>query len=259
MVPPGVAAQLFAPEVFSKEVHTAPIFSPDGQEVYWGSMEPYFQLQHMRIVDGVWTRPAVPAFSRSDDSPAFSPDGDRLYFVRQEGVKEGIYFIEKTATGWSAPTALPRAVNSLDIHWQLSVADNGDLYFGGKSTSDATWDIYRAALVDGQYTAVTKLGGTVNSELMMESSPYIARDGSYLLFTRESKEGMDADLYASFPQGDGTWGEAIRFAESVNSSSQDSCPWVSDDGEYLFFISFRDGKLRPYWVDAKVLKDLRPR
>jgi hypothetical protein len=91
MTPPGMAAQLFAPEVFREEVRTAPIFSPDGQEAYWGPLEHYFQLQYRRIVDDVWTRPAVAGFSPSDDSPTFAPDGDRLYFVRREGVKERIY------------------------------------------------------------------------------------------------------------------------------------------------------------------------
>ncbi|MDP2858347.1 MAG: hypothetical protein Q8P50_10265 [Bacillota bacterium] len=105
-------------------------------------------LLHMRLVDWTRTSPTVPAFSRAfDDSPVFSPDGDRLYFPRARSGRD-IWHIERTADGWSSPTALPQAVNSLIIHWQLSVADNGDLYFAAKVAEKDDQDIYRAELVN---------------------------------------------------------------------------------------------------------------
>ncbi len=37
------------------------------------------------------------------------------------------------------------------------------------------------------------------------------------------------------------------------------CPIVSLDGQYLFFIGHRDGLVNIYWVDAKIIEDLRPK
>jgi hypothetical protein len=157
-----------------------------GQQAYPQVNGPYYEgLLHMILVDGAWTSPAAPAFSRAhDDSPAFSPDGSSIYFVSWRGGSEDIWFVERTADGWSDPKALPQTVNSLIIHWQLSIAGNGDLYFGAKVTEDDDQDIFRAALVDGQYAKAERLGSPVNTDNLYEHSPYIARDGSYLLFSR---------------------------------------------------------------------------
>ncbi len=259
--PPGTTPSPFAPQLFSQEVHCTPAFSPDGQEVYWALMiNDRSRFKHSKLVGGFWTQPAVPSFAQHDDSPVFSPDGNRLYFLRRGSVKENIFFVERTAEGWSAPAILPGAINSLrQIHWQFSIADNGDLYFaGGEGPSDEKQDIYRAELVDGQYSVVTKLEGTVNSDLL-EHSPYIARDGSYLLFSRANGELSDVDLYVSFRQEDGSWGQAIRFRDPINAGGYDHCPRVSVDGKYLFFVSTRRGRSEPYWVDAGVIEELRPR
>jgi Tol biopolymer transport system component len=261
--PPGMTPRRFAPQVIRQEVHCAPVFSPDGQEAYWVLMNDNAynaELQCSRLVDGIWTQPAVASFSQrqKDDSPVFSPDGNRLYFLRNDGTKENIYYVERAAGGWAAPVALPSAVNSLTLHWQLSVATNGDLYFAGKAPSDVEQDIYRAELVDGQYTLVTKLEGTVNSDLM-EHSPYIAKDGSYLLFSRANQQLTNADLYVSFREADGSWGQAIRFGDPINAAGHDHCPRVSDDGKYLFFVTTRGGGSQAYWVDASVIEELRPR
>jgi hypothetical protein len=44
----------------------------------------------------------------------------------------------------------------------------------------------------------------------------------------------------------------------LNSGGNDLAPYVTYDGEYLFFLSSRTGELRPYWVDASVIEDYRP-
>ncbi len=263
-VPPGMTPELFAPEVFqsvSRGVHSVCQFSPDGLEVFWGPMGSAGSLRYMKSENGIWTKPAVPAFSREfDDSPTFSPDGKRLYFVG--GVAnggKGIWYVEKANEGWSTRVALTGALTSLELHWQLSIASNGDLYFGARTSAEPEnkQDIYCSTEVDGKYVEFSKLEGTINTDLM-EHSPYIARDGSYILFSRVNAALDNSDLFVSFRKGNGTWGQAIEFPAPINTRKHDQCPWVSDDGKYLFFVSYRDGGALVYWVDAKVIEHLRP-
>jgi Tol biopolymer transport system component len=61
-----------------------------------------------------------------------------------------------------------------------------------------------------------------------------------------------------FRNADGSWGEALRFGAPINTSRHDQCPWVSNDGKYLFFASFRGGRSQVYWVDARVIEEMRP-
>ncbi len=265
--PPGMEPSRFAPDVFKQALHSTTVFSPDGQEVYWGPMDDG-RMEFMQLVDGKWTAPSTTPFSETliADCPAFTADGSRLYFTSfrlpdgsADGSDENIWYMDRTTDGWGDPVMLPEAVNSLGVHWQLSIASNGDLYFGASPAEGGQPDIYRAELVDGEYTKVTRLGPTVNTELM-EHSPYVARDGSYLIFTRVDAAFVDSDLYVSFRNPDGSWGEAIRMPAPPNAYGvHDHCPWVSDDGKYLFFNSFRGGEALPYWVDASVIERLRPK
>ena len=104
--------------------------------------------------------------------------------------------------------------------------------------------------MDGRYTAPQDLGGRVNTS-GQEGMPFIAPDGSYLLFQR------DLDLYVSFRAKDGSWTEAVSLGPRVNSEDQDLCPIVSADGKYLFFLSGRGGESHTWWVEAKVIEGLR--
>jgi len=256
--PPGLVPQLFAPAVFRDEIHSVPVFSLDGHEVYWRPMNGS-RIQYMRQVEGLWTPPATPGFAATnDDSPAFSPDGQRIFFISWRAGGEDIWCVHRTDGGWSSPEALPQVVNSLIIHWQISVASNGDLYFGGKPTEDSDQDIYRAVLVDGEYRAVEKLGSPVSMSGSYEHSPYIAPDGSYLIFSRTDSRLTNSDLYVCFRNSAGSWGPALRFDSPINTAWHDQCASVSLDGRYLFFLSFRGGKSQIYWVDAAVIEAMRP-
>jgi hypothetical protein len=88
--PPGAVPETFAPGIISTASleHSAPAFSPDGNEVYW-SVWPRPQLEEPQVIltmrqktDGTWTSPEAASFSGRwvDGGPAFSPDGQRLYF-----------------------------------------------------------------------------------------------------------------------------------------------------------------------------------
>ncbi len=263
--PPGSTPMPFAPDVV-EELHSVTVFSPDGTEVFWGPLHGWDSsgstphLMTMRLADGIWTAPAGVSFSESSDSAAFSPDGNRLYFLSRTGAdtSERIWYADRTSDGWSAPTLLAGAVSQMMVHWQLSMASSGDLYFGGRDDVNASPDIYLAELVEGQYDKVTKLGPTINTDLW-EYSPYVARDGSYLLFSRANEARTDGDLYVSFATGDGTWGEAQKLPSPINASTFDHCSWVSDDGKWLFFMSTRNGSQQVFWVDAGVIETLRPR
>lgn len=39
----------------------------------------------------------------------------------------------------------------------------------------------------------------------------------------------------------------------------DRCPIVSHDGKYLFYLRFIDDRYIPYWVDAKIIEELKPK
>ncbi|MBN1133954.1 MAG: PD40 domain-containing protein [Methanosarcinaceae archaeon] len=261
--PPGTTPKRFAPNIIVSEVHTATVFSQDGQEVYWRPMsEEVDEILYMRLEDGIWTYPQVVTFASrffDSDDPCPSPDGKKLFFTswRPErwyqmfGTTEGIWFVERTENGWSNPKSVGKPINSMNLHWQLSVSQTGSLYFSSEG------DIYRSMFENEQYQEPVKLANEINS-LFDEGHPYIAPDESYLIFSSNNHLNSlgDYDLYISILTKDGAWSKPINLGAGVNSYYQDLYPVVSPDEEYLFFISNRDGMHSVYWVDFERIKKL---
>ena len=102
------------------------------------------------------------------------------------------------------------------------------------------------------------LGRRINTE-SREYDPFIAPDESYLIFASERPGGLGAaDLYISFREAGGAWGDPKNMGTAVNSSAADYTPMLSPDGKYLFFTSSRQAQDDIYWIDARVIDTFRP-
>lgn len=269
--PEGAEPALFALDIVSNHrfQHGTVAFSPDGTEAYWSteialpdSGYSYGMTVFSKLVNGRWSEPEPAPFSRlgwGDDVPFFAPDGQRLYFLstRPTGEEEGgqaerIWYMNRTPHGWSEPQIIEGGPNTLDLHWEFSVAADGTIYAPGDG------DIWVSRLVDGAYQAPENLGAPVNSDAG-EGAPFIAPDQSYLIFMRvRHEENMGfVDLWISFRDESGGWTEPVNLGQPVTSEGNEICPIVSHDGRYLFFNSNRVGNDDNYWVDASFIEELR--
>lgn len=271
--PPAAGAEptLFALDIVSTHrfQHGTIAFSPDGTEAYWSteialpdSGYSHGMTVYSKLVNGRWSEPAPAPFSRlgwGDDVPIFAPDGQRLYFLsaRPTGAEEGeqaerIWHVTRGDQGWSEPRIIDGGPNTLDLHWEFSVAANGNIYSPGDG------DIYVSRLADGVYQAPENLGEPVNSDAV-EMMPFIAPDESYLIFARarHSENRGYIDLWISFRDEPGSWTVPLNLGQPVNTRANEICPIVSPDGKYLFFNSSRFGNDDNYWVRASFIEELR--
>ncbi|MBE0644317.1 MAG: PD40 domain-containing protein [Bacteroidetes bacterium] len=85
-------------------------------------------------------------------------------------------------------------------------------------------------------------GGKINTP-RDEGSPYIGTDGEYVFFVQcWTEDGLgDCDLYSARMDYNGKWQEITNLGDKVNSKNWDSQPYISPDGEYLYFASDRSG------------------
>ena len=268
--PPADRPELFALGVISSiwGLHSTAVFSPDGNEVYWAPMVEFLGdvysrggLLMMKRVNGRWTAPTWVSFSGpngQDDVPFFSEDGQRMYFLSRRPLpgesqngSEKIWYADRIAGAWSEPKPLDPNVNSVDKHWEFSLDRKGDVYFAGQGAdSRGLGDIYVCRRVDGKYEKPVNVGEPISSQ-GQETTPFIAPDGSYLLFSRQY------DLWVSFRGEGGAWDEPVKLGPEVNSPSIELCPIVTADGKYLFFLSQRGGESHAYWVTAGVIEKVR--
>ena len=267
--PPAGKPELFGLGIISSiwGLHSTAVFSPDGNEVYWAPMmefpgELYAKvgLLTMKRENGRWTAPRWASFSGPDlhaDVPFFSPDGKRIYFLSRRPLPgetdgaERIWFADRSPAGWSEPQPFDETVNSQQMHWQFSLDRAGNVYFGSSAPGGLGMDdVYCARFSGGAYEEPANLGSPINSA-GPENTPFVAPDGSYLLYSRES------DLWVSFREAGGEWSAPVNMGPDVNSPEIELCPMVTADGKYLFFLSQRDGESHVYWVSADVIEKAR--
>jgi len=265
--PPGNLSQPFAPSIIPiSGLHTPPVFSPDNEEAYWKDSR-FDTISMMKLENGVWTAPfQISLSAKLSDfrDPCLSPDGNKLFFISksalpfQAAARENIWVAERGAGGWLEPRPLNKAVNAHNLHWQVSAAANGNLYFA--SFDSGIQDIYCAEFADGEYRNPIKLGKGINLENTAEWSPCVSPDETMLLFTRGGAVDGSSDypsIFVSFKDSEGNWGEAkqlIRLGYNV------LCPQLSPDKKFLFFLGPGAGGEggRTYWVSADILEELLP-
>ncbi|MCU0372585.1 MAG: T9SS type A sorting domain-containing protein [Ignavibacteria bacterium] len=248
--------------------HGSPKFSPDGKEMFF--VKYYFNLPagnakmyFMKDVNGVWTMPASPSFASDsiDNSPVYFPDGNKLYFSSKRSGEMKYYYVTRQGSSWSQPSLLNMAYQSLpgSLGWDFSISQDSTIYFS-LYTQAFAMEIYFSKLVNGMYQTFDRLPSQINT-LFNEATPYISPDGKYLIFMSNRTGGYGLhDLYISFRKADSTWTQSQNMGNILNGSHEDSFPWVTFDGKYMFFNSLKTGDLayNAYWVDSKVIDRFKP-
>jgi|GEM_PF-906561 len=250
-------------------LHSAPVFTPEGNEVYFSAMD--FNVRYsekvfvMRMVDSLWTPPQVASFSGNyfDGAPSLSRDGKYLFFssARKEdgsGMNEtgerNIWYVERMGQGWGAPKPLPFRTPGWENGSDLSA--QGNLFFD-------SGDIYRMPFSPDGKGTVGKLTDAVNSEAT-ELHPCVAPDERFLIFysSRSGHFGSEGgDLYISFKNSDGGWMKAGNLGEQFNKGHlSTSFPRLSADDKYFFFLKLVSipWHCDVYWVSVKAIDALRP-
>ncbi|OJJ17942.1 hypothetical protein BKI52_29235 [marine bacterium AO1-C] len=264
--PPGLKPAVFAPGLISlsKESDFGSVFSKDGKEFFYAT-EPggKAEIRYMRLQNGKWSKPRtiVSHPQHGCNDPFLSPDEKRLYFISEQPIKGkkrkrnyDIWYVQRTANGWSAPINAGKNINSDKNEYYISFTKSGTMYFSSNKESTSKWDfdIYAAKQQNGQFMKPVKLGKAVNTP-HYEADVFVAPDESYLIFCASRPGGKGrGDLYVSFKQKDGSWTKSKNI-EAINTASHELCPFVTADGKYLFFTSKQD----IYWVDAKVIEQYR--
>jgi creatinine amidohydrolase len=289
--PPGMTAKLFAPSIVSTERRELNLaWLPDGRAVFFSRDRGARGTVVMMTASdgGRWTRTEPAPFSRgghSDVDMFVTADGNQIYFCSDRPLpgttppvqgavapsaggtppppppapRSAIWTVARTATGWGEPAWLGPVITSGMEDYYPTLTRQGTLYFSSNRPGGfGENDIYRARRVNGQWTAPENLGRPVSSEFR-EFDPFIAPDESYVIFASTRPGGLGgADLYVSFREASGAWGEPKNMGPGVNSPASDYTPMLSPDGKYLFFTSGRAGQDDIFWVDAGVIAALRP-
>ena len=284
---PGMTPEIFAPDILNSisMIHGRISFSPDGSEVFWScNAAPVQSRWHMKQnKSGEWSRPKKSFFSieYTENMLSYSSDGNRIFFHSRRPLQgngnpkdKDIWYRDRSGEGWSDPVNIGSPVNSSSMDESSPIiAENGTLYFcreeyrgahGSKRHATGQNDIYYSQFIADKYVEPLKLGPDINSDLH-ELDPIIAPDNSFILFTSNRPGGYSSmlNLYVSLKREDGTWTKAQCLSNKFKIENI-WFPSVSPDGKYIFFcggLPTSKGYTNShyYWVDAKIIEELKPR
>lgn len=265
---PGLIPQIFAKDIISTEKSELNcVFTPDGNEFYYTLRKDGLNtIMTMKKKGELWTEPTVAFFSGkfSDVDPYITSDGNRLYFSSKRPLKEtgdpkdsDLWYIEKNNSNWGQPVRLtePNSIGKDDYY--TSISDQGTLYFSVFAEHGSPGNICFSKNINGKFTQSEILASPINTKFN-EHDPFIAPDESYLIFTSNRVGGFGkGDLYICFKQSDGTWSDPTNMGANVNTESYDYAAMLTHDGKYLFFTRYANGNGDIYWVDAKIIENLK--
>jgi hypothetical protein len=193
-----------------------------------------------------WSEPELLPFSNGhvDYEPALATDGSFMLFNSKRPYPDGrtpsrndLFIVERRDGSWGAARPVPQ-VNSFDLEESYPTIDSarrvifvrGPVVEGGDD-----FDLYEFTLgADG--TPTMPVGLPFSGPEFGEGDPQLARNGSFVIFTRwDHRVGWQqtCDLWISF-RGSVGWTEPVPLVE-LNTPQPDYSPALSRDGRWLYY------------------------
>gem|GEM_PF-248288 len=181
--------------------------------------------------------------------PIISPDGRKLYFVRQDhpenygsSKEQDIWVSALTQEGeWSIAYNIgPPINNKYPNHIGGVTPDGNTLVIGHVYNSDGTLSsgisITNKKSDGWSFPEKLNIKNYYNDGKYLEY--YLSNSGKILLMTVERNDSYgDRDVYASFSENDGNWSEPMNLGPVVNSSSEEISPFLASDEKTLYYSS----------------------
>lgn len=246
--------ELFQPGIISNGGVFGFTLSPDSRVALWvlsNGKRDTLKIMESRKTKGKWSAPQVASFSTAtgawkDIDPVFSPDGKKVLFQSTRNTHRAadrkdfdIWAVEVTSTGWSEPYPLAGEINSEVSESYASITKSGTVYFMKENDNNiGRSDIYFSELKAGKYQKPQNIGTPVNTT-ERESNPFIAADGSYIIYFSSDTTGLgEVDLFISF-KNKTKWTAPKNLGAPINSERAEFCPFVHTKEKRLYFARQR--------------------
>jgi outer membrane protein OmpA-like peptidoglycan-associated protein/tetratricopeptide (TPR) repeat protein len=187
---------------------------------------------------------------QNDYFPFFANDPNHFLFTRQgQGQDEDLLIGRRKNAESEWSTTRFGSFNTLRPEGMCSIVRDGQrIYFtickgeevvvakGFRRTGNC--DLYAGWLVDGKIDDIIPLPNYINSPVSWETQAAISCDEQQLFFVseREPSFGM-TDVFVCDRQPDGSWSEPRNLGDGVNTPEAEEAPFLSDDGQTLYFSS----------------------
>lgn len=177
----------------------------------------------------------------SEYYPALTIDNQQLIFTRRvNNYNEDFYGTQREGDGWIKARGLTGMINSNMNEGAQSISQDGEwLIFTGCNFPEGmgSCDLYISFLTPDGWSEPENLGNKINTDAW-ESAPSLSPDKRDLYFASRRPDGYGgSDIYVSHLQPNGRWSEPENLGPEINTSGDESCPFIHADNQTLYFTS----------------------
>ena len=179
--------------------------------------------------------------NESEYLPSITIDGSELLFTRRvNGTNEDFYSSKYLAGQWQPAKALEGNINTPMGEAGQNISSDGQwLVFTASNRADSygNYDLYMATATPQGWSDAVNLGGRVNSD-QWDAQPSLSPDKKDLYFASRRLGGLGGkDIYVTHLQANGRWGVPENLGPTINTPSDDECPFIHADNQTLYFVS----------------------
>lgn len=210
-------------------------------------------------------------------SPAFSPDGETIYFAQADceriwNCPQLLMRSSRTETGWSRPEAveLPQEAR---VDWPSVSPDGRTLYFSWAPQRERhegndvyeDFDLFKLDLTDPQAVPeaidepdINRIrGGAIRKIRFVnnETAPVVTKAGD-MYFWSERLDGAGLrDIYVARSDGSGGFVRPEILPAPINNDGENDGSWVSPDGRLMLLTTSPRGSQEPANLHVSTLED----
>lgn len=173
--------------------------------------------------------------------PSLTIDGKKMIFTRRIKNDEDFYESELINNVWTEAKPAPGKINTNLNEGAQNISQDGEwLIFTGCNYPEGvgSCDLYISyKLKNGGWTQAENFGPIVNTD-QWESAPSLSPDKRDLYFSSNRFGGYGGkDIWVSHRMSNGKWGRPENLGPVINTSADETCPFMHADNQTLYLIS----------------------
>jgi len=172
--------------------------------------------------------------------PSLTIDGSKMIFTRRINSDEDFYESDFIDGKWTNAKPLGGKINTNFNEGAQNISQDGQLLvFTGCNYPEGqgSCDLYFSIKTNNGWSEPQNLGSMVNTDFW-ESSPSLSPDKRDLYFSSSMSGGFGGrDIWVTHRLQTGRWSRPENLGEAVNTSGDESCPFMHADNETLYFNS----------------------
>ncbi len=172
--------------------------------------------------------------------PSLIIDGSKMVFTRRIKSDEDFFESNLIDGQWSKAIPLVGKVNTNLNEGAQNISQDGTwIIFTGCNYPEGqgSCDLYISFKTKSGWSEAENLGAIINTDFW-ESSPSLSPDKRDLYFSSSASGGFGGrDIWVSHRSAMGKWSRPENLGAAVNTSGDESCPFIHADNETLYFNS----------------------